>query len=285
MEKIDIFISWHGQRGNAVAAALKEWLPQIVNAFNPWLSSSTDKGSRWRSEVATKLAKAKAGIICLTPSALTAPWLLFEAGAIAKSPDKTYACTLLIDLKTSDVVDPLAQFQHTAATKEELLKLVKTLNFALEGEQMPDAHVERAFEKWWPELEKKLQSLPPDEPTKLPHRDDRELLTELIGLTRQTSLSVLESHRRIIERLEKFESDLVLRSLGTGKLVNLSALAGADGMYGVDLAGGGALFRVPSVPGGTSETLAARTQLRQASQPDEVPPRKLKHVIPRRRKA
>jgi len=206
---MDIFISWHGQRGQFVAAALKEWLPQIVNAFNPWLSSSIDKGSRWRSEVATRLAKAKAGIICLTPSALTAPWLLFEAGAIAKSPEKTYACTLLIDLKSEDVADPLAQFQHTTATKEEFLKLMRDLNAALEGEQMPDSHVERAFEKWWPELEKKLQNLPPDEPTKAPHRDERELLADLVGLTRQTSLSVLESHTRIMERLNRLENTVI----------------------------------------------------------------------------
>jgi len=33
MEKMEIFIIWHGQRGNAVAAALEEWLPQTVNAF------------------------------------------------------------------------------------------------------------------------------------------------------------------------------------------------------------------------------------------------------------
>src|ERR1700756_156764 len=116
---MDIFISWHGRRGNAVAAALKEWLPQIVNAFNPWFSSSIEKGSRWRSEVASRLAEAKAGIICLTPSALSPPWLLFEAGAIAKDPGKTYACTLLIDLNAEDVIDQLAQFQHTRANDRE----------------------------------------------------------------------------------------------------------------------------------------------------------------------
>ena len=102
MEKMEIFIIWHGQRGNAVAAALTEWLPQIVNAFKPWFSSSAEKGSRWRFRVAARLTKARAGIICLTPSALTAPWVLFEAGAIAKSRDKTHACTLLIDLKSED---------------------------------------------------------------------------------------------------------------------------------------------------------------------------------------
>jgi len=202
MEKMEIFISWHGERGHAVAAALMEWLPQIVNAFVPWISSSTEKGSRWRTEVAMRLAKAKAGIICLTPSALTAPWLLFEAGAIAKSPDKTYACTLLIDLKTADVIDPLAQFQHTPATKEEFLKLVKTLNGALEADQMPEAHVDKAFEKWWPELEKKLQTLPPDEPTKRPHRGERELLEELIGLARATSKQIEEVNARVAIQLE-----------------------------------------------------------------------------------
>ena len=44
MEKMEIFIIWHGQRGNAVAAALEEWLPQIVNAF-PVKSSRPYKGS------------------------------------------------------------------------------------------------------------------------------------------------------------------------------------------------------------------------------------------------
>jgi hypothetical protein len=203
MEKMDIFISWHGQRGHAVADALMDWLPQIVNAFNPWLSSSTDKGSRWRSEIAARLAKAKAGIICLTPSALTAPWLLFEAGAIAKSPDKTYVCTLLIDLKTTDVTDPLAQFQHTTATREEFLKLLKTLNAGLEAERMSEAHIEKAFEKWWPELERRLQSLPPDEATKSPHREERELLEELISLARMTRGDVAGLYERLTEQVDK----------------------------------------------------------------------------------
>jgi hypothetical protein len=52
---MDIFISWSGPRSGVFAEALKKWLPKIVNAFKPWLSSADiDKGSRWSTEVAGK---------------------------------------------------------------------------------------------------------------------------------------------------------------------------------------------------------------------------------------
>jgi len=57
---MDIFISWSGPRSGAVAEALKKWLPMIVNAFKPWLSSADiDKGARWSTDVAAKLQAAK----------------------------------------------------------------------------------------------------------------------------------------------------------------------------------------------------------------------------------
>ena len=36
---MDIFIIWSGPKSYAVASALHGWLPKIVNAFKPWLSS------------------------------------------------------------------------------------------------------------------------------------------------------------------------------------------------------------------------------------------------------
>jgi TIR domain len=139
---MEIFISWHGKRSHAVAVALRDWLPLIVNAFKPWLSSADiDKGARWRTELATKLGSVTAGIFCLTPGNLTAPWLIYEAGAISRTPEKTYVCTLLVDLQPSDVKDPLAQFQATKATKEDIHQLVKNLNKALGEESMDEALV------------------------------------------------------------------------------------------------------------------------------------------------
>jgi hypothetical protein len=255
MEKMDIFIIWHGPRGNAVAAALKDWLPQIVNAFNPWFSSTAQKGSRWLFEIAARLAKARAGIICLTPSALTAPWVLFESGAIAKSRDKTYACTLLIDLKSEDVTYPLAQFTHTPTTRPEFLKLVKDLNDALGKDHLPEAQIEKSFAKWWPDLEETLEKLPPDEPAQSPHRDQQELLAELIDLARQTNAQVADLTSRIA--ITSFQAVVT-------PTVPMSALTRPA--YGEQV------FETPVVPGGISENVAAQASLRHASQPDELPP-------------
>ena len=84
MAKMDIFISWSGPRSRAAAEALKDYLPMIVNAFNPWLScADIDKGSGWLCELSGALATSKASIICLTPNNLTAPYILFESGALS----------------------------------------------------------------------------------------------------------------------------------------------------------------------------------------------------------
>jgi lauroyl/myristoyl acyltransferase len=57
-------------------------------------------------------------------------------------------CTLLIDLQPSDVKDPLAQFQATKATKEDIHQLVTNLNKALGEQSMDEALVNKAFEMW-----------------------------------------------------------------------------------------------------------------------------------------
>jgi hypothetical protein len=97
------------------------------------------------------------------------------------------------------------------------------------------------------------------------------MLEELTDLARQTSLGVLESHRRIADQLERFESNVALalpRQTGN----RLRALASLEGLYGLDEPDGGAVFHVPSASTGTAETLAAQELLKYASQPDEVPP-------------
>jgi hypothetical protein len=88
---IDVFISWSGLRSGAVAEALRNWLPKVINALKPWLSTTDiDKGARWSTDVAVRLEVAKAGIICLTPSNLHSDWILFEAGALSKTLQNTF---------------------------------------------------------------------------------------------------------------------------------------------------------------------------------------------------
>ncbi|HEY2234511.1 MAG TPA: toll/interleukin-1 receptor domain-containing protein [Candidatus Angelobacter sp.] len=182
---MDVFISWSGERSRAAAEALRGWLPKIINAIKPWLSSEDiDKGSQWGTDVASRLEAAKAGIICLTPGNLHSDWILFEAGALSKTLQNTYVCPFLIGLEPSDVKPPLAQFQATKATKDDVLKLLKTLNTALGDNGLTDAHIAEAFEVWWPKLESQLLALPGDDSKAQPHRSERDLLEEILALVR-----------------------------------------------------------------------------------------------------
>lgn len=187
---MDIFISWSGKRSRAFAEALRDWLPMIINAARPFLSSSDiDKGARWSTEIATRLEKAKAGIICLTPSNMQSEWILFEAGALSKTLADTYVCTLLIDMKPTDVRGPLSQFQATTTSEADMLQLVKTLNSKLGEFGVQVGQLEKAFKLIWPDLSKQIENLPKEEGTKAPGRSAEDMLEELLILVRNLSRS------------------------------------------------------------------------------------------------
>ncbi len=228
-----IFISWSGARSAAVAETLKEYLPMINNAFDPWLSSvDIEKGSRSTSEIANALAAAKAGIVCLTPNNLKEPWILFEAGGVAKTVDKPLACTLLIDLEPSEVSKPLGDFQHTRLTEKELLQLLKTLNRAAGEGTREDAHIEKAFKLCWPELKERFAKLPSDGTTQRPHRTDRDLLEELVDTVRGRSASdtvlLMEAEVKISELSERLKSLEASLAKERTRYVSLSELLKAE---------------------------------------------------------
>lgn len=214
---MDLFISWSGQRSGAAAEALRAWIPKIINAVKPWLASADiDKGARWGSDIATRLESSRAGIICLTPSNLHSDWILFEAGALSKSLQNAFVCPLLIDLDPADLKGPLAQFQATRAMKEDILKLLRTLNVALGDSALPEVHIEEAFEVWWPKLDAQLKNLPSEEGATKPYRSERDLLEEILALARNQTRSpnqpVVGRNVRLVRRVrEKVMHDEVLK--------------------------------------------------------------------------
>ncbi len=62
-----VFISWSGEQSRIVAEALRDWLPDVIQAIEPFLSShDIPKGARWGLELAHELEGTSVGIICLT---------------------------------------------------------------------------------------------------------------------------------------------------------------------------------------------------------------------------
>jgi hypothetical protein len=195
----NVFISWSGERSGQAAGALRDWLPIVLQAAKPWMSSSDiEKGSRGLDEVGRALEGMSIGIICLTPENLTCPWILYEAGALSKTLDaKTRVCTyLLAGLQPQDITAPLGMFQSTKAVKEDTRKLVHTINKALEAPPVPDANLEAVFDGMWPRLEVQLNSLPEPAGTVQPSRSVPEMVGEILELSRAAANS-----RKAVEEL------------------------------------------------------------------------------------
>jgi hypothetical protein len=185
---VKVFLSWSGERSRQVAEALRIWLPCVIQAVEPWMSSSDiDKGTRWGVDLATQLSDTKFGVICLTPENLTAPWILFEAGALSKTLVETFVCPYLYELQPSDVAGPLAQFQATKAQREDTWGLVQTLNSALGDQALSTDMLSRSFQVWWLILEENLAGIPmPERPTS-PQRSERDVLDEVLTLVRHVA--------------------------------------------------------------------------------------------------
>jgi len=150
--------------------------------------SETDieKGSRGLDELGKVLSEIKVGITCLTPENLLQPWIFFEAGALSKTiDDKTRLCTYLIGgLEASDIRPPLGMFQATRATKIDTLKLIRTINRAVNDEPIPDGSLDELFEAMWPKLEERLTTLPSAEESVAVKRTVDDMVTEILEIVR-----------------------------------------------------------------------------------------------------
>ena len=154
-----IFISWSGEASHDVALALRDWIGNVIQAANPYVSSEDiGKGTRWFAELGRQLETIHFGILCLTPENLSSRWVLFEAGALSKSLDDSNVSPLLVGLATNDLQPPLAGFNATLPTKEDMKRLIETINQRLDDQQLEGRVLDNAFERWWPDLSHKLDA-------------------------------------------------------------------------------------------------------------------------------
>ena len=85
-----VFLSWSGEQSRRIAEVFKEWIPSVIQAVKPYFSpEDIAKGARWSKEISQELEESKVGILFLTKDNLGAPWLLFEAGALSKSMERS----------------------------------------------------------------------------------------------------------------------------------------------------------------------------------------------------
>ncbi|MBT9263551.1 toll-Interleukin receptor [Pseudomonas sp. MG-9] len=172
----------------------------MLQASQPWISTQhIDKGAIWFSEISDQLRDTAAGIVCLTQENKNKPWILFETGALAKGLSANRVCTFLVDLTSTDIEDPLAQFNHTTPDRASVWGLVNTLNNCLENGRLDERILKQVFDTYWPKFEvdfaAALEATPHEAP--VAPRSEDSILAEILANTRALSGRVRELEHRV----------------------------------------------------------------------------------------
>lgn len=199
-----VFISWSGELSHRIAIELFEWLPMVLQSVRPYMSSeSIDKGTRWATSISDELEGTSVGIVVLTKENREAPWINFEAGALAKVVGDAKLAPIIFGLKPSEVGTPLSQFQVTQFEKVDVLRLLKSINASAGDEALPESRVDRMHDALWAQLHEKVDPIlkgyvepKPHEPAvKENEASVSKALEEILTLSRQQAHFVMNPER------------------------------------------------------------------------------------------
>src|SRR4051794_23685778 len=152
-----IFLCWSKLRSRVIAEAWAGMLPNIIKDVQPVLSTEFQKGTEWSRQLLRDLKQASTGIVFLTPENMQAPWIHFEAGALATAMGNCGGdlFTYCYDFDPSRLVGPFSAYHSTTATKEDSRRLISDLCTVLRR-RPPD---ERIYSAWWVGLETAFDNL------------------------------------------------------------------------------------------------------------------------------
>lgn len=175
-----VFIGWSGEASQALAEALREWIPLVLHYVEPWMSKvDIAAGARWGQEIAEQLEDCDFGVMCLTPENVETQWIGFEAGALSKSMEEGRVVPLLLNLEPNDIIiGPLAQFQAKKVDESGIGDVIKSINEA-GGKKVPEATAETLFDELWHLLKDKLPAIRGKVPTPK-EKGEQDVLEDLV---------------------------------------------------------------------------------------------------------
>lgn len=203
-KSVKVFISWSGARSKALACALQEWLPLILQYAKPWVSEKDiSAGERWAQAIAGELESSNFGILCITPENLRSEWIMFEAGALSKSMLDAKVIPLLFSLELSDLSGPLSQFQALKVDQQGLMDVVKAIN-SISEIKAPEATISQLVPALWPQLQHKIDAIPNTDIVGKNMRPQTEILEDLVSQVRGLGNRMREFDPDSIDRDQKY---------------------------------------------------------------------------------
>jgi hypothetical protein len=236
----NLFVGWSGPRSHPAAEAFHGWIKSVVQAARPWIASeSIRKGAMWRNDLTQVLRNCGMGVSFVTRDTLAAPWLLFESGSLCNSVGAGLVGLVLLDLKPSDLDEPLSAFQLTSPTQKDMRKLVLDINATI-GDPTAREAVGDVFDAMWPRLEPALAPPPAmkEQPPRRSLDDALEMLIDRVAsmeqeIGRWIQYGQWRQYDQLLSRgLGNFGDPTILSALkkGAGEgQVHLPATGGAAG--------------------------------------------------------
>ena len=206
-----VFISWSGDFSREVAEKLSEWIPGMIQSVDTFFSpDDIGKGENWNNVLSKELNDCNFGIICLTPENVAAPWIHFEAGALAKSMDSRLS-SIMLGISPSDIKGPLSRFQNTKFERTDFFKLVQAINNATDKPLGPNA-LTIVFDAMWNKLEEEIQSIIQKyEGISTPSKaKDDDAIQEILSIVRKMSSSTFSSEEKGLT-IENYENPITPR--------------------------------------------------------------------------
>jgi hypothetical protein len=154
-----IFVSWSGEASREAAELMKQWLPNVIQEADVWVSSQDiGKGENWSASLWSSLTEIEFGILMVTRENCTAPWIMFEAGVLSKSV-KARVIPVLCETERLDIANtPLSQFQNARVTNDDIWQVLVAINSAC-ARPLDEARLKNTFDKWWPDFESSFKKI------------------------------------------------------------------------------------------------------------------------------
>ncbi len=199
-----VFISWSGELSKKVADAINKWLPCLLQTVKIFYSpEDIEKGENWDQRISAELSDCNYGLICLTQENVSAPWINFEAGAIAKALD-SHVAAIMININPSDIKGPLSRYQATKLEKDDFFHLIQNINNNSDS-SIEETRLKTTFDGLWSNIEEDLLSIikasssSAKNTRKVNERANSEAIEEILQVVRK-QYSLLSSPELLLPR-------------------------------------------------------------------------------------
>lgn len=186
-----VFISWSGELSQKISEELKKWLQQCIQSLEVFYSKDDiEKGEYWSTRLSEELRDTNFGIVCLTPENINSQWIYYESGAISKMIESKVA-TIVVGMNITDVKGPLSRFQNTKLEKEDMYKLLQSINSSI-SKPLDENILKTSFDAFWPGFYKEItnivETVTDKEGAKNPKVNVPETVEEILQLVRNQNI-------------------------------------------------------------------------------------------------